>query len=145
MMMPNETVRIRDFVITKKNWIFAVVSYDNDAFIQGFLRYVPDKNGSRVRQDGKRFRKVDFDEARQLMQKSYAYVDGMCAIPYEDVVELKHPQQGIKDCDDSVSKIVELLEGYGIHRRLLQRHLILISSFMASLVLNVREMLCAMP
>ena len=82
MMMPNETVRIRDFVITKKNWIFAVVSYDNDAFIQGFLRYVPDKNGSRVRQDGKRFRKVDFDEARQLMQKSYAYVDGMCAIPH---------------------------------------------------------------
>ncbi len=117
MMMPNETVRIRDFVITKKNWIFAVVSYDNDAFIQGFLRYVPDKNGSRVRQDGKRFRKVDFDEVRQLMQKSYAYVDGMCAIPYEDVVELKHPQQGIKDCDDSVSKIVELLEGYGIHRQ----------------------------
>src|SRR5665811_1706200 len=96
MMMPNATVRIREFVITKKNWIFAVVSYDNDAFIEGFLRYVPDKNGCRVRQDGKRFRKVDFDEARQLMQKSYAYVDGMCAIPYEDVVELKHPQQGIK-------------------------------------------------
>jgi predicted nucleotidyltransferase len=117
MMMPNETVRIRDFIITKKNWIFAVVSYDNKAFIQGFLRYVPDKNGTRIRQDGKRFRKVDFDEARQLMQKSDQYLDGLCAIPYEEVVELKHPQQGIENCDDSVSKIVELLEGYGIHRR----------------------------
>jgi predicted nucleotidyltransferase len=51
------------------------------------------------------------------MQKSGAYLDGLCAIPYEDVVELKHPQQGIENCDDSISKIVELLEGYGIHRR----------------------------
>ncbi|MGZ8874667.1 MAG: DNA polymerase subunit beta, partial [Halobacteriota archaeon] len=73
--------------------------------------------GNRVRLDGKRFRKVDFDEARQLMQKSGAYLDGLCAIPYEDVVELKHPQQGIENCDDSILKIVELLEGYGIHRR----------------------------
>ncbi len=116
-MMPNEIVRIRDFVITKRNWIFAVVSYDNKSFIQGFLRYVPDKNGNRVRQDGKRFRKVDFDEARQLMQKSGMYLDGMCAIPYEDVVELKHPHQGIDSCDDAVSKIVEFLEGYGIQKR----------------------------
>jgi uncharacterized protein len=116
-MMSNETVRIRDFVITKNNWIFAVVSYDNKSFIQGFLRYVPDKNGNRVRQDGKRFRKLDFDEARQLMQKSGMYLDGLCAIPYEDVVELKHPQQGIDSCDEAVSQIVEFLEGYGIHKR----------------------------
>jgi uncharacterized protein len=116
-MMPNDTVRIRDFVITQQDWIFAVVSYDNKAFIRGFLRYVPDKNGTRVRQDGKRFRKVDFNEAQQLMQKSDHYRDGLCAIPYEDVVELKHPQQGLEHCDDSVSKIVELLEGYGIQRR----------------------------
>jgi predicted nucleotidyltransferase len=117
-MMLNEPVRIRDFVITKKDWIFAVVSYDNKAFIEGFLRYVPDKNGDRVRRDGKRFRKVDFDEARQLMRKSGRYQDGLCAIPYEDVAELKRPQQCIEHCDDArVSQIVELLEGYGIRRR----------------------------
>lgn len=117
-MMLNEPVLIRDFVITKKNWIFAVVSYDNKAFIQGFLRYVPDKNGDRVRRDGKRFRKVDFEEARQLMRTSGKYQNGLCAIPYEDVVELKRPQQYIEHRDDaSVSQIVELLEGYGIRRR----------------------------
>jgi predicted nucleotidyltransferase len=112
----SEPIRIRDFVITKNGWIFAVVSYDNKAFIQGFLRYVPDKNGDRVREDGKRFRKVGFEEARQLMYKSGKYLNGLCAIPYEDVVELKRPQRGLEHCDDAVSKIVEFLEGYGIHR-----------------------------
>jgi len=117
-MMLNEPVRIRDFVITKNNWILAVVSYENTAFIQGFLRYVPDKNGDRVRRDGKRFRKVGFEEARQLMRKSGKYQNGLCAIPYEDVAELKRPQQCVEHCDDAnVSKIVELLEGYGIRRR----------------------------
>ena len=117
-MIRSDPVRIRDFVITKENWIFAVVSYDNKAFIQGFLRYIPDKNGDRVRQDGKRFRKVDFDEAQQLMYKSDMYLNGLCAIPLEDVVELKRPPQCIEHCEDaSVLRIVELLEGYGIPRR----------------------------
>ena len=47
-MMLQEPVRIRDFVITKNNWIYAVVSYDNEPHICGFLRYIPDKNGDRV-------------------------------------------------------------------------------------------------
>jgi uncharacterized protein len=117
-MTVNQPVRIRDFVITKNNLIFAVVSYDNDTFIQGFLRYMPDRNGDRVREDGKKFRKVGFDEARQIMQKSCNYQRGLCAIPYDDVAELKRPWQGIEIEDDGlVSAIVELLEAYGIHRR----------------------------
>ena len=117
-MTASETVRIRDFVITKKDWIFAVVSYDNTKFIQGLLRYVPDKSGDRVRRDGKRFRKVGFEEARQLTQKSGKCQNGLYAIPYEDIAELKRPQQYVEQCDDvHVSKILELLEGYGIRRR----------------------------
>jgi hypothetical protein len=117
-MTVGEPVRIRDFVITKNNLIFAVVSYDNEKSIQGFLRYMPDRNGDRVRADGKRFRKVGFDEARQLMHKSCNYQNGVCAIPYDDVLELKRPWRGVElGYDDLVSEIVELFEDYGIHRR----------------------------
>ena len=117
-MTADQPVRIRDFVITKKDLIFAVVSYDNEKFIQGFLRYIPDKNGDRMRADGRRFRKVDFDEARRLMHKSCNYQNGLYAIPYDDVAELKHPWRGLElGDDDLVSMIVELLEAYGIHRR----------------------------
>lgn len=114
----DQPVRLRDFVITKKNLIFAVVSYDNEKFVQGFLRYIPDQNGDRVRADGKRFRQVSFDEARQLMRKSGNYQNGLCAIPYDDVAELKRPWRGVELGHDAlVSEIVELLEANGIHRR----------------------------
>jgi predicted nucleotidyltransferase len=116
--MVKELVRIRDFVITKKNWIFAVVSYDNATSIQSFLRYVPDKNGERVRSDGKRFHKVSFEEAQLLMRTSRHYENGLCAIPYDDVAEVKHPQECIENCEHAeIAAIVELLEGYGIQRR----------------------------
>ena len=116
-MILQEPVRIRDFVITKNNWIYAVVSYDNEPHIRGFLRYIPDKNGDRVSRDGMRFRKVGFEEARQLMHKSVHYRDGLCAIPCENVAQLERPRQCVERCDDAdVSSIVDFFENNGISR-----------------------------
>jgi len=113
-----EPVRIRDFVIAKNRWIYAAVSYDNEPHIWGFLRYIPDKNGDRVSRDGTRFRKVGFEEAQQLMRKSVHYRDGLCAIPCEDIAQLKHPRQCLERCDDAdVSSIVDFFESNGISRR----------------------------
>jgi hypothetical protein len=117
-MMLHEPVRIRDFVIAKNNWIYAVVSYDNEPYIWGFLRYIPDKNGQRVSRDGTRFRKVGFEEAQQLMRKSRHYRDGLCAIPSEDIAQLERPRQCVERCDDAdVSSVVNFFESNGISRR----------------------------
>jgi hypothetical protein len=46
------------------------------------------------------------------------YQHGLCAIPYEDVAEVRHPQECIESCENAeIAAIVELLEGYGIQRR----------------------------
>ncbi|HYC19746.1 MAG TPA: DNA polymerase subunit beta [Candidatus Bathyarchaeia archaeon] len=117
-MMLQEPVRIRDFVVTKNDWIYAVVSYDNEPHIRGFLRYIPDKNGDRVSRDGTRFRKVGFEEAGQLMHKSVHYRDGLCAIPGEDIARVERPRQCVERCDDAdVSSVVDFFESYGISRR----------------------------
>jgi len=115
--MVSAPLRIRDFVITRNNWIFAVVSYHNAPFIQAFLRYVPDEKGERIRQDGTRFRKVGFEAAQRLMRASRYYQNGLCAIPYEAVSEVRRPGQYVEQSDDvDVARLVELLESYGIGR-----------------------------
>jgi predicted nucleotidyltransferase len=115
--MLHEPVRIRDFVVAKNNWIYAVVSYDNEPHIRAFLRYAPDKNGERVSRDGTRFRKVGFTEARKLMQKSIHYQDGLCVIPCDAVAQLLRPRQCVESCDDAdISAIVDLFEAGGISK-----------------------------
>ncbi len=117
--MTADLIRIRDFIITQDNWIFAVVGYDNSSNVQAYLRYVPDENGDRIRSDGKRFKKVGFDDANQLLKNSRPhYLNNSHLVPFEDVAEVKHPLQFISTTDDEkVLKIVELLENYGIDRK----------------------------
>ena len=116
--MTADMIRIRDFIITQDDWIFAVVSYDNSSYVQAFLRYIPDENGNRIRSDGKRFKKVGFYEAYQLLKNSKPhYLNNAQLIPFEEVVEVKHPQQFIaRTKDKKVLKVVELLESYGVER-----------------------------
>jgi predicted nucleotidyltransferase len=116
--MTADMIRIRDFIITQDDWIFAVVSYDNSSYVQAFLRYIPDENGDRIRSDGKCFKKVGFDEAYQLLKNSKPhYLNNAQLIPFEEVVEVKHPQQFVVRTDDTkVLKVVELLESYGVER-----------------------------
>jgi predicted nucleotidyltransferase len=116
--MTADIIRIRDFIVTQDDWIFAVVSYDNSSYVQAFLRYIPDENGDRIRSDGRRFKKVGFVEAYQLLQNSRPhYMNNAHLIPFEEVVEVKRPQQFIASTEDEkVLKVVELLENYGVER-----------------------------
>jgi len=54
--------RLRDFLITKDNWIFSVSDYFCNDGIRSILRYVPDEKGEREL-NGKRYRKYDFGPA----------------------------------------------------------------------------------
>jgi predicted nucleotidyltransferase len=116
--MMADMIRIRDFIVTQDDWIFAVVSYDNSSYVQAFLRYIPDESGDRMRSDGKRFKKVGFDEAYKLLKNSKPhYLNNAQLIPFEEIIEVKHPQQYIARTDDKkVLKVVELLESYGVER-----------------------------
>ncbi len=116
--MTPEPFRIRDFIITKKGWIFAVASYDNKDAVHGFLRYVPDKEGERTMPDGSHYHKLGFDEALALMQSFGCYNRGLCTIPFEEMSEVKHPYEYVeRSTDATVEQIVEMLESYGVSRR----------------------------
>lgn len=58
--------RLRDFIITDDDWIFAVADYCHDEGVRSILRYVPDPNGSRGVQ--KKYRKFDFDDSFKFMK-----------------------------------------------------------------------------
>ncbi len=112
-----ESLRIRDFIITRAGWIFAVASYDNKDVVHGFLRYIPDPTGERVMPDGTRYRKLGFDEAQALMQSSGCYTRGLCAISFDEISEAKHPCEYIeRNADAAVVQIIEVLERYGVDR-----------------------------
>jgi len=117
--MASDAIRIRDFIITQDDWIFAVIGYDNSSDIQAYLRYVPDEDGDRIRSDGKRFKKVGFDDAYRLLKNSRPnYLNNSHLVPFEDVAEVKYPQQFVATTDDEkVLKIAELLENYGVDRK----------------------------
>jgi len=88
------TVRIRDFVITKQDWIFSVVCYDlGEEEVKCLLRYVPDDRGERVAERG-RYRKLDFEEAYVFLDRHCPeYVKcGIQVVPKADIIEILRPE-----------------------------------------------------
>lgn len=68
--------------------------------------------------DGTRYKKLGFTEAQELMQSYGCYSRGLCAIPFEDVREVKHPYEHVqRSADTAVEHIVNVLERYGVSRR----------------------------
>jgi len=107
-------VRIRDFFITKQNWIFSVVSYDlGEEEVKCLLRYIPDDRGERVAERG-RYRKLDFYEAYAFLGRYCpTYVKGgMQVVPKEDIKEILRPDDElplIAEREEQVQTIFELL------------------------------------
>jgi predicted nucleotidyltransferase len=107
------TVRIRDFVITKHNWIFSVVSYDlGRGEVKCLLRYIPDERGERVSERG-RYRKLDFHEAYAFLRRHKPeYVNDVQVVPKADIKEILRPEEKlslIAEQDNRVRTIFELL------------------------------------
>ena len=84
--------RLRDFIITDDDWIFAVADYCHDDGIRSVLRYVPDPNGSRGTH--KKYRKYDFDDAFTFMSSARPeWVKDVHVVPWERVKHLLAPDR----------------------------------------------------
>lgn len=108
-------IRIRDFVITKQDWIFSVVCYDlYEEEVRCLLRYIPDDRGARVAERG-RYRKLDFEEAYAFLDRHCPeYVKGgMQVVPKADIIEILRPEVElplIAEREEQVRTIFELLK-----------------------------------
>ncbi|MBP2029272.1 putative nucleotidyltransferase [Methanohalophilus levihalophilus] len=110
--------RLRDFLVTDENYIFAVVDYFHPREgIRSILRYVPDKNGDRIR-SGARFRKCDFDVAFEFMRHAHPeWVEDVHIVPENRVREILHPPDRIAELAESdkrVFHIVDVLRKAGV-------------------------------
>lgn len=106
--------RLRDFIVTKDDWIFAVADYCHEGGIRAILRYVPDSQGTRG--IGKKYRKMDFDDAFIFMKKARPeWVSDVHIVPWESVKEILAPDKRlpqIVEKNKKVKAIVKSLEKY---------------------------------
>ena len=109
--------RLRDFIITKDDWIFAVADYFHPNGIRSTFRYVPHENGEREL-DGIRYKKYDFDVAFDFMRKNRPeWVEDVHVVPENEVKHLLHPNDCIPqlvETDHRVAAIVGVLKDAGI-------------------------------
>ncbi len=82
--------RLRDFIITHDDWIFAVADYCHEGGIRSILRYVPDPEGKRG--TDKKYRKLDFDDAFVFMKKERPeWVKDVHIVPWDSVKQILAP------------------------------------------------------
>jgi predicted nucleotidyltransferase len=109
--------RIRDFFETRAGWIFAVSDYNHPEGLRSLLRYVPDPAGSRIAR-GRRFRKMDFDQAFQyLLRERPDYVRDLNVVPESDVSRFYSPTEELRSVaehDPKVMKIARVLNQGGV-------------------------------
>ncbi|MDW7730845.1 MAG: nucleotidyltransferase domain-containing protein [Methanolobus sp.] len=109
--------RIRDFLITEDDWIFAVSDYFHPHGIRSTLRYVPDENGEREL-NGIRYKKYDFDVAFDFMRKNRPeWVEDVHVVPEDKIKKVLRPNDVIEDLsrsDSRVSAIVRTLKDAGV-------------------------------
>jgi hypothetical protein len=95
-MKVHKPIRLRDFIEDGEGWLYAVSTYDNGDKVGCTLRYIPDEGGDRETRDGRRYRKVDFDEACLLVsQKKPAYRDVFHRVPLSDIRRVLKPEEEI--------------------------------------------------
>lgn len=104
--------RLRDFIITKDDWIFAVADYCHKDGIRSILRYIPDPKGTRG--IDKKYHKMDFDDAFAFMKKSRPdWVSDVHIVPWDSVKEILAPERrlpSIAKKNDKVKTIVKTLQ-----------------------------------
>ncbi|TGC09768.1 nucleotidyltransferase domain-containing protein [Methanolobus halotolerans] len=109
--------RIRDFLITEDDWIFAVSDYFHPHGIRSTLRYVPDENGEREL-EGTRYKKYDFDVAFDFMRQNRPeWVEDVHVVPEDSIKQVLRPNDVIEhlcSSDSRVGAIVRTLEEAGV-------------------------------
>lgn len=106
-------IRLRDFV-QADGMFFSVVGYKNEVRVKAFLRYVPDSSGDRQK-NGVRYRKLSHQEAIEFaIQNGLEYFSrelGIFLIPHEKISRVYKPEEGIRNADRHVRKVVDFFEG----------------------------------
>ncbi|MCZ7384869.1 MAG: nucleotidyltransferase domain-containing protein [Candidatus Methanoperedens sp.] len=96
--------RLRDFIITHDDWIFAVADYCHEGGIRSILRYVPDPGGKRG--TDKKYRKLDFDDAFVFMKKERPeWVSDVHIIPWDSVKQILAPNERLPSLVKKNSKV----------------------------------------
>lgn len=104
-------IRLRDFIRDKNGWYYAVAAYDNNPRVGTVLRYVPDPSGDRVDENGVRYRKVDFEEAYQIIAKNHPeWVDLVHRVPQTDIDLVLKPEEQIETIASKHQKVRKLLK-----------------------------------
>jgi len=111
--------RIRDFLVTNDDWIFAVADYFHPHGVRGVLRYVPDENGEREL-NGKRYKKYDFDVAFDFMRENRPeWVEDVHIVPEDKIKKVLQPNDAIEQLirsDHRVAAVVKVLDEAGVPR-----------------------------
>ena len=106
--------RLRDFIVTRDDWIFAVADYCHEGGIRSILRYVPDPQGTRGAD--KKYRKMDFDDAFSFMKTARPeWVTDVHIVPWDSVKEILAPDKRlphIAEKNEKVKAIVKSLKNH---------------------------------
>ncbi|KGK99571.1 DNA polymerase subunit beta [Methanococcoides methylutens] len=109
--------RIRDFIITKDDWIFAVADYFHPDGVRCVLRYVPDESGDR-QLNGMKYRKYDFDVAFDFMRENKPeWVQDVHIVPEDQVKKVLYPPDPVPELinqDERVKAVADVLLSAGI-------------------------------
>ncbi len=113
-MMHATNIRLRDFIVTDNDWIFAASGYDHTGGVQTVLRYIPDQEGDRE-MGGVRYRKLDFDESGEFLEKNHA--SWKFRLPEDAISKVLRSNERITALvkeDPRVAVIVDVLKSAGI-------------------------------
>jgi len=108
-------IRPRDFIEDEDGWLYAVSAYDNAERIGCVLRYVPDENGERVNQAGRRYRKYDFEDAYSFIQQKKPQYSGLLhRIPHRDVRHILKPEEELQNICRRNNRVRRLVGLFGL-------------------------------
>jgi len=113
--MAGRPIRLRDFVEDRGGWLYAVSAYDNEEKIGCVLRYIPDEAGSRLHPSGRRYAKLDFEEAyARVARDKPAYAGLIHRIPHGDVKRVIRPDEKLPWIAARHPRVKKLVDLFGL-------------------------------
>lgn len=108
-------VRLRDFVEDRDGWLYSVVTYDNEVRVGCLLRYIPSPDGERIRTDGRRYRKLSFEEAYALVKEKKPEYDGLIQrIPLGEIACVLKPEEEVRSICIRNPRVSRLLSCFSL-------------------------------
>ncbi len=111
-------LRLRDFVEDPEGRLYAVAAYDNQERAGCILRYLPDPCGERIDQAGKRYHKLEFEEAfAYILREKPEYADSIQRIPLEDIRKVLKPEDEIGAIARRNNRVARLVSIFDLPER----------------------------